>query len=149
MWLAMFSMATILVLTPLVISLPKTPAAHATVYMTPNCPCCAIYADYLKRRGFEVEIIKMEYQNLTAIKRQYGVQPILQSCHTSIIDGYFVEGHIPVEIIEKLLKEKPDISGIALPGMPEGAPGMHGSKEGPFVIYALLRDGNIRVYATV
>ena len=72
----------------------------------------------------------------------------MQSCHTTIIDKYFVEGHVPLEAINKLLKERPDIDGLALPGMPIGTPGMPGDKEEPYVIYQLV-DGNFSVFMTI
>ena len=66
----------------------------------------------------------------------------MEICHTTIIGDYFVEGHVPLEAVEKLLTEKPDIKGIAMPGMPSGSPGMPGAKKGDFVIYAVNRDGS-------
>ena len=67
----------------------------------------------------------------------------MQSCHTTTIGNYFVEGHIPIEAIEKLMTEKPNIKGIAMPGMPSGSPGMPGAKQGPFIIYAIGNDGSV------
>ena len=84
-----------------------------------------------------------------AIKERYGVPRNLESCHTEIIGGYFVEGHMPIEAIEKLLSERPDIRGIALPGMPSGSPGMPGPKTEPWTIYAVNKDGSVGEFMVV
>ena len=110
-----------------------------TVYKSSSCGCCDLYTGYLEKKGFDVEIINLP--DVSAIKTQHGVLNNLQSCHTSVIGDYFVEGHIPTEAIDKLLNEKPNIKGIALPGMPSGSPGMPGSKTGEFVIYSVNLDG--------
>jgi hypothetical protein len=89
----------------------------------------------------------VETKNLPQIKKQHGVPLEFEGCHTLLIGGYVVEGHVPATIIRKLLKERPAIRGISLPGMPEGSPGMSGTKTGPFVIYELSGE-NGKVYAT-
>src|SRR4051812_15268572 len=79
-----------------------------------------------------------------------GVPEDLQGCHTILVDDYVIDGHVPVEVIRKLLSERPPIAGITLPGMPEGSPGMSGTKHGPFTIYAVTKDGAApKVYATL
>ena len=111
------------------------------IYKSGSCGCCGIYSNYFKNKGnSKTEIINLE--NLNALKNQYEIPSELESCHTTIIGDYFVEGHIPLEAVEKLLKEKPDIKGIAMPGMPSGSPGMPGSKNGDFIIYAVNNDGS-------
>lgn len=108
------------------------------IYKSISCGCCEVYSNYVERKvNPKVNTIINENSN---IKEEYGVPPELQTCHTTIIDGYFVEGHIPLEAIEKLLSEKPDIKGIAMPGMPSGSPGMPGTKKGDFIIYAVNYD---------
>ena len=87
-------------------------------------------------------------ENIETIKQKYSIPLEMQSCHTTIIDKYFIEGHVPLEAINKLLKERPNIDGIALPGMPIGTPGMPGDKEKPYVIYKLV-DGNFSVFMSV
>jgi len=109
-----------------------------TIYKSSTCGCCSAYASYMKKKGFNVKVIDMP--DLTPIKEKYGIPYILQSCHTLVIGEYFVEGHIPVEAINKLLSEKPDIKGIAMPGMPSASPGMPGSKTSDFVISAVNKD---------
>lgn len=121
--------------------------AHVTLYKSPTCGCCQNYVAYLRNAGYEVEVKNME--DLTPIKEQYGIPPEHQSCHTTIVDGYFVEGHIPVEAIEKLRSEKPDLQGIALPGMPSGSPGMPGMKNSPFSIHQKDASGNFSPYISL
>ncbi len=120
---------------------------HATLYKNPQCSCCEGYAAYLRTNGFEVEV--KPTNDLAEISGKAGVPEKLQGCHTMFVDGYVVDGHVPVTVIRKLLSERPAIAGITLPGMPEGAPGMTGSKHGPFTIYAVTKDGAApTVYAT-
>jgi len=117
---------------------------QATFYKSPDCTCCAGHAAYLKRNGIRVNII--ETQDISSVKKANGVRPELQSCHTVVLDGYVIEGHMPIGAIRKLLSERPAIKGIALPGMPFGSPGMGGMKERPFVIYEISDEK--RVFAT-
>jgi len=117
------------------------------VYKTPTCGCCGAFISYLKKKDVAV---KMEnVANLDAVKRQYGVPSELSSCHTSIVDGYVVEGHVPLEAIEKLLSERPNIKGIALPGMPSGTPGMPGPKFEKWDIRSFTDDGTVGTFTTI
>lgn len=106
-----------------------------TVFKDPDCSCCGDYVDYLKTKGFAVEVIVA--QDIISLKEKYNIPTNMESCHTSVIGKYFVEGHVPIEAIRKLLTEKPNIDGISLPGMPAGSPGMGGIKTGAFQIYGL------------
>ena len=118
----------------------------ATLFKNPGCTCCDRYADYLRANGFDVAVL--ESPNMTAIKQSHGVREDLEGCHTMIVGGYVVEGHVPVGPIKRLLTEKPAIKGISLPGMPEGSPGMSGDKEEPFTIYSITgENGDAPVYA--
>ncbi len=112
--------------------------ATITVHRSPTCGCCGEYEKYLAAKGFIVESIQTE--ELSALKQERGIPHDMQSCHTAFVAGYFVEGHIPVEAIQMLLEQKPDVDGIALPGMPLGSPGMGGTKQEPFKIYS-IKDG--------
>jgi len=112
-----------------------------TVYKSSTCGCCGLYVGYLNSK-IKVKVNVVDSLNVDAVKRDKGVPISLQSCHTTVIDDYFIEGHIPLEAINKLLQEKPDIKGIAMPGMPTGSPGMPGAKTGDFVIYAVNKDGS-------
>jgi hypothetical protein len=126
-------------------SAPKAPVAQGpspaaasgvfTVYASPDCGCCAVHADYLQEEGFQVDVVPM--QDVTEMKVSLGIPEEMWGCHTTVVGEYFIEGHVPVEAIHKLLEERPDIDGIAMPGMPAGSPGMGGVKAEPFVIYAI------------
>lgn len=118
-------------------------ALKATLYKSPQCSCCEGYASYLRGDGFDVTV--KPTHDLANISRNAGVPAHLQGCHTMLIDGYVVDGHVPVNIVRRLLAERPPVAGISLPGMPTGSPGMGGSKTGPFVIYALPKDGGTPV----
>lgn len=113
---------------------------QAVVYKTPTCGCCSEYINYLKANGFRVEVKSVSDEELEKLKREANIPQSLWSCHTVFLNNYFVEGHIPIEAISKLLTEKPDINGIALPGMPSGSPGMPGIKFYPFKIHS-VKDG--------
>jgi hypothetical protein len=121
-------------------------AKQATLYKNPDCGCCDGYAAYLRENGFRVKVIPTH--DLTLIKKRHSVAAAFEGCHTTLIDRYVVEGHVPVASINKLLAERPDIKGISLPGMPEGSPGMSGTKDGPWPIYEIGSDPNTpRVFA--
>jgi len=109
-----------------------------TVYLSPTCSCCRDYITYLRSKGFTVEA--KETNDMISIKEKYNIPENAQACHTSVIGDYVIEGHAPIQAIEKLLAEKPKIDGIALPGMPQGAPGMAGFKGSTFRVYG-LKDG--------
>src|ERR1700687_5658599 len=118
-----------------------------TLYKNPECGCCDGYADYLRHHGFTVTA--KATPDLSEISRKAGIPPELQGCHTAFIGDYVVDGHVPVEAIKKLLAERPAIKGISLPGMPEGSPGMAGTKTEPFKIYAVDQDGKSSVFMTL
>lgn len=120
--------------------------ATARVYKSPTCGCCVGFTGFLKKDGYSVNI--EETADMQSVKQTYNIPSSMQSCHTSIIGDYFVEGHIPLEIIDKLLAEKPDLDGIALPGMPSGSPGMPGLKTEEFIIYG-LKGGEISEFARI
>src|SRR6266851_1904335 len=117
------------------------------LYKNPECGCCDGYADYLRHHGFTVT--SKPTNDLAEISRKAGVPSELQGCHTAFIGDYVVDGHVPVEAIDKLLAERPAIKGIALPGMPAGSPGMYGEKVEPFVIYAIDQDVKSSVFMTL
>ena len=119
---------------------------NITIYKSPTCGCCVKYAAYLKDQGYRVETIMVK--DMDRIKKEHQIPSNLESCHTAIIDEYFVEGHVPVEAIEKLLQEKPDIDGISLPEMPAGTPGMPGIKSEEWQVYD-LKDGQINTYMSI
>ena len=106
----------------------STAAASADVvlYKSPWCGCCTGYTEALRAAGYEVR--EEKHEDMNPIKRRFGVPDDMASCHTTVIDGYVVEGHVPLETLERLLAERPEIHGIALPGMPTGVPGMPGER---------------------
>ena len=104
-------------------SLPLAAIAQTvTVHKTPWCGCCAHWVDHLRENGFEVEV--HETENMTPIREQLGVPQELTSCHTGVVEGYVLEGHVPAHEVHRLLAERPDATGLSVPGMPMGSPGM-------------------------
>lgn len=121
-------------------------ARKAILYKSPQCTCCDGYAAYLRGNGFDVTV-RPTY-DLATISQKAGVPEQLEGCHTMFIEGYVIDGHVPVGIVRRLLAERPPIKGITLPGMPAGSPGMTGTKTALFVVYALPEDGGApTVYA--
>lgn len=123
-----------------VLPLPARAApTHAVLYKNPQCGCCEGHAAYLRQEGFDVEV--KEVGNLDQLSREAGVADEFQGCHLIRIDGYVVEGHVQASTIRRLLRDRPDIIGVTLPGMPSGTPGMPGPKPGPLNIYAIPKSG--------
>lgn len=119
-----------------------------TLYKSLTCGCCDVYSSYFKNKGnSDVKIIQPG--DVNEIKVRYNIPKSMQSCHTTIIGDYFIEGHMPIKAIEKLLDEKPNIAGIALPGMPMGSPGMVGNKNEDFVVYAVNKDGTYNEFMRI
>lgn len=113
-------------------------AVELTLTRSISCACCAEHEAYLRAAGLTVRTVLVD--DVTPLKDRLAVPADLRSCHTVEVAGYTVEGHVPLGAIEQLLAERPDIDGIALPGMPAGAPGMGGSADGPLVVLA-FHDG--------
>lgn len=107
----------------------------ATLYRNPNCDCCLEYAKYLRSNGFEVTVDSSH--DLASVRKQLHISENFEGCHVMTVGRYAVEGHVPVNTLNKLLKDKPDIIGISIPGMPLGTPGMTGQKTGPLRIYEI------------
>lgn len=137
-------LAFVLLLLPLGAGHAGEDQPAATLYKNPQCGCCEGYAEYLRENGFAVTV--KPTHDLSLIKRQHGVPERFEGCHTTLIDGYVVEGHVPLKSLNRLLSERPDIKGISLPGMPMGSPGMSGVKIEPFTIYE-IGEGAPKVYA--
>lgn len=124
--------------------------ADMVVYKSPTCGCCDLWVDHAEEHGFSVETVNVvEYDELVATKREHGVDMDLGSCHTTLVGGYVVEGHVPGHVIRRLLDERPDIHGLAVPGMPIGSPGMEGPGARPYQVIAIGTDGSRSVYETV
>ena len=119
-----------------------------TMYKSGSCGCCGVYSDYFKGKGnSNIKIVNLE--DMSSVKSNYKIPSQLESCHTLLIGDYFVEGHVPLEAVEKLLMEKPAVAGIAMPGMPSGSPGMPGTKRGDFIIYSVNNDGSYEEFMRI
>lgn len=128
-------------------ALPVTEKAAMTVYRDPSCGCCEAWARIAEDAGYRVTLL--DDNNMTAVKQRLGVPSQLASCHTAVLGDYVVEGHVPLEEVARLLRERPsDIKGIAVPGMPIGSPGMEvpdGTRE-PFQVIAFSDNGHTGVF---
>ena len=128
-------------------STPALQAAAMTVYRDPSCGCCEAWAEIARKAGHQVTLV--DRPDMPAIKRQYGVPEALASCHTAIVGGYAIEGHVPMGDVARLLKERPSgLKGIAVAGMPRGSPGMEmpdGSKDS-FEVMAFDASGRMSIY---
>ncbi len=121
-------------------------AIEVVVYKSPTCGCCSNWAEYLRDNGLTVKT--EDVADLSAVKAKLGVPLGLHSCHTAVIEGYVIEGHVPIEPIRRILEERPEIAGLAVPGMPIGSPGMEmpGRHADSYDIVAFDEDGNTSVY---
>lgn len=129
--------------------LPALPASaqQVEVHLSPTCGCCKAWVRHLEQAGFTPRVV--ESHDMAAIKRSFSVPDKVQSCHTAIVDGYFVEGHVPASDLRRLLKERPPALGLAVPDMPVGSPGMEVPSVAPEKFQTLLvgADGSVGVYA--
>ncbi len=127
---------------------PSAPAAQplVEVHKDPTCGCCSLWVQHLRRNGFAATA--SNNADMTAFKDQHRVPAQARSCHTGLVGGYVLEGHVPASDIHRLLNEKPDILGLAVAGMPVGPPGMEGPGGHPFEVLALHKDGRTSVYST-
>ncbi|MBP1151540.1 MULTISPECIES: DUF411 domain-containing protein [Methylocaldum] len=116
-----------------------------TVYRSPTCGCCGKWLEHMKKHGFTVRDIKSN--DMDRIKKELGVPENLQSCHTALVNGYVVEGHVPAADVQKLLQAKPEAAGLAVPGMPAGTPGMEmGGKKDPFAVLLFDKKGRVSTF---
>ncbi len=126
------------------------PAATSVVevFKSPTCTCCTAWMAHMTDAGFKLEARDMVNSDLNRLKIRLGLKPEQSSCHTAIIDGYVIEGHVPADDVRRLLAEKPDAAGLAAPGMPLGSPGMEddGPKE-PYDVLLIRKDGTSEVFA--
>ena len=117
-----------------------------TVYRSPTCGCCGKWIEHVSQNHFAIKDIVSD--DMQAIKQKYGVPEKLASCHTAIVDGYVIEGHVPAADIQKLLQTKPKVVGISAPGMPMGSPGMEmGSRQDNFDVVSFDSAGNVQVFS--
>ena len=120
--------------------------AQVVVYKTPSCGCCIKWVDHLQAHGMTVDVVNV--QTTRGAQSKLGVPREFGSCHTAKVGDYWVEGHVPADLIQRLLAEKPDdIVGLTVPGMPIGSPGMEGPNPQQYEVLAVAADGSTQVYA--
>lgn len=137
-----------LAVAPIVTALPaRRVRPPMTVYKSPTCGCCKAWVTHVEKAGFKVTVKDMPDANLAALKKDLGMPQALASCHTAVLGAYLIEGHVPADLIDKLLAEKPAGRGLAIPGMPPSAPGMDipGTK---YDVLLFTSDGKTKVYAS-
>lgn len=125
----------------------RQPLPLVTVYKSPSCGCCTAWVERLQSAGFTVKVNNLD--DVDQIKNAMGIPAAARSCHTAVVGGYTIEGHVPPAAIIRLLRDKPRIAGLAVPGMPAGAPGMEvpGQRAAPYAVVAIGRDGTLRTWA--
>jgi hypothetical protein len=132
----------------LAVILSGTMTAHAAptveVYKSSTCKCCAKWVDHMRENGFTVNT--HDVGNKEARERA-GISTNLGSCHTALVDGYAIEGHVPADDIKRLLKERPRAIGLTAPGMPHGSPGMEGARNDPYDVLLINKQGDTTVYS--
>ena len=123
------------------------PVLAIKVYKDPFCGCCGAWVDHLRANGFAPEVDAS--RDLSFIHKELGVPDEMSSCHTGVIEGYFIEGHVPAADVKHLLAERPDAKGLAVPGMPIGSPGMEVEGQAPnsYDVFLVAKDGTTTVFA--
>ena len=119
--------------------------SEITVYKSPSCGCCSKWVDHLRAAGYTV--VAHDTSDPSGVQRSHGVPPKLGSCHTATVGRYVIEGHVPADLIGKLLREGPAVAGLAVPGMVVGSPGMEGAGAQHYDVVAWDRQGRTSVYA--
>jgi hypothetical protein len=123
---------------------PKTPTI--TVYKDPGCGCCKSWIEHLIKNGYRVDA--KDTPDMAEVKRTLGVPDRLSACHTGVVNGYLIEGHVPAADIARLLKEKPKVTGLAVPGMPMGSPGMEGPRAQHYQVLSFDKSGKTKIFAS-
>ncbi len=121
-------------------------AGKVFVYKDPSCQCCGQWARHMRQNGFTVNVNNVE--DMAPVKADAGIPEAMESCHTAFIDGYVIEGHVPAMDVKRLLDKRPAIKGLAVPGMPQSAPGMDIPEYEPFSVMAFDAKGMISVFAS-
>jgi hypothetical protein len=135
-----------LVLLSIYLAMPALAADEVVVFKGQTCGCCLRWIDHLRGAGFEARGVNVS--RLSAVQARFSVPRDLRSCHTAVVAGYVIEGHVPAADIRRLLRERPTIAGLAAPGMPLGSPGMEGRNAKPYRIMSFTKDGTVAHYAT-
>jgi hypothetical protein len=118
----------------------------STVYKDPSCGCCRNWIQHLIKHGYRVDA--KDTPNMAEIKRTLGVPGAITACHTAVVNGYLIEGHVPSADIDRLLAKKPHVAGLAVPGMPMGSPGMEGSQSQHYQVLSFDKNGTTQVFAS-
>jgi len=140
------ALAAGVVLAPRVARASVAPLPLMTIYKSPSCGCCKEWVKHVQAAGFKTKVVDMD--DLTQVKTDAGVPEDLQSCHTALIGAYVIEGHVPAELVQKLLTDKTKLTGLAVGGMVVGSPGMEqGSMKQPYNVMAFTKGGKSTVYA--
>ena len=130
-------------------SLAQAKKVLVEVWKDPDCGCCGGWVKHLEQEGFAVKVNDVGNEQMRA---KLGIPAKLGSCHTGLVGGYAIEGHVPAREIRRLLKEKPEAVGLSVPGMPVGTPGMddpaYGGRKDPYDVLLVTRDGASRVFAS-
>ena len=141
---------TLLTAAAAALSLPvvaKQALPQVQVFKDPNCGCCGVWVEHMKDAGFSVTVTEVD--DTSVARRKYGLPERFGSCHTAVVGGYVVEGHVPANDVKKLLVMKPVAIGLTVLGMPVGSPGMEmGSRKDPYQVLLVAKDGRERVFAT-
>ena len=147
--LAVATTAVTLVLTTAAVRIPSREPAKkptVTVYKDPNCGCCKNWIEHLVKHGYRVDA--KDSPDMPAIKRTLGVPNALGSCHTAVVNGYLIEGHVPAADIDRLIERRPRVAGLAVPGMPMGSPGMEGPRSQRYQVFTFDKSGKTTVFAS-
>lgn len=142
---ALFTAAVILVPPAMADTRAAVKAVVIVVYKDPDCGCCKNWIEHLRKHGFKVT--SHDSRDMASIKSNFGVKSDLQSCHTAMVGGYVIEGHVSASDIQRLLKERPKIAGLAVPGMPMGSPGMEGPSSEKYEVIAFAKNGTTKVFS--
>ena len=142
-WAALGLAATVAGVAGLALAAPS-PGPEVVVYKSPTCGCCKKWVEHVQAAGFRETV--HDTSSLAGVMERYGVPRKLTACHTAIVDGYVVEGHVPADVIQRLLKERPEIAGVAVPGMPAGSPGMDTDMPARYYILTFDKNGTTSVF---
>ena len=134
----------VLIISILLVATVPAAGPQVTVFKTRTCSCCSKWVEHLKANGFEVKV--QEVDSTAEYQKKYGVPRQLMSCHTAVVNGYAIEGHVPAREIQRLLKEQPKAKGLAVPGMPFGSPGMEASRSEAYSVMVFDAEGHATVY---
>jgi hypothetical protein len=142
---ALFAAIVILVPPVMAATRASAKAIEIAVYKDPDCGCCKNWVEHLQKHGFKV--VSHDTRDMASVKTNLGVKTDLQSCHTAMVGGYVIEGHVPAADIQKLLKDRPKVAGLAVPGMPMGSPGMEGPSKEKYEVIAFQKSGATKIFA--